>query len=135
MLLQPVQGIGDQVVPDLGSGVVENQGVPVPVKPLARIGVLVERGAVEPREAVRVGGEVAGHPVENQTEARTMAGLDEVPELAEGAVADGRCVESDGLIAPGAVEGMLRDRRHLDVGEAHVPHVGHQVRGQLVVAQ
>ena len=64
-----------------------------------------------------------------------MAGLDEVAELAEGAVADGRCVKSDGLIAPGAVEGMLADRRHLDVGKPHVAHVGHQVLGEFLVAE
>ena len=135
VLLQPVEGVRDQVVPHLVTAVVEDQRVPVPVKAFARIGVLVERGAVESPQAVRVGGEVAGHPVENEAELRGVAGLDEVAELAEGAVAAGRRVETDGLIAPGAVEGILGDRHHLDVGEAHVAHVGHQVLGQLAVAE
>ncbi len=36
---------------------------------LARVLVLVERGAVEPAEAVFVGREVGGHPVEDDADA------------------------------------------------------------------
>ena len=37
MLLQPVEGVGDQVVPDLAPGVVDGGRVPVPMKLLVRL--------------------------------------------------------------------------------------------------
>ena len=40
---------------------------------LHRVGVLVERGAVEMREPVRVVGEMAGHPVEQHADAPLRA--------------------------------------------------------------
>ncbi len=47
---------------------------------LARVGVLVERGAVEAREAVRVDREVRGHPVEDHAEPGAVAAVDEARE-------------------------------------------------------
>ena len=46
-LLEPVQGVGDEEVADLVAAVVEHERPPVGVLALARVGVLVERGAVE----------------------------------------------------------------------------------------
>ena len=63
---------------DLVAAVVEDQRAPVAVLALPRIGVLVERGAVEARETVRVLREVAGHPVEDHADAGLVAGVDEV---------------------------------------------------------
>ena len=48
---------------------------------LARIGVLVERGAVEVRQAVRVLGKVRRHPVDDHADARLVAAIDEVHEV------------------------------------------------------
>ena len=44
---------------------------------LQRIGVLVERGAVEIAEPVRIVGEMPGHPVEQHADAFAMAGVDQ----------------------------------------------------------
>jgi len=44
---------------------------------LARIEILVERRAVEARQAVRVGREVRRHPVEQQADVRRMQRVDE----------------------------------------------------------
>ena len=54
VLLEPEQRVRQQEVADLVAAVVEDQRAPVLMLALPRIGVLVERGAVEPREAVRV---------------------------------------------------------------------------------
>ena len=77
ILLEPEQRVRQQEVADLVAAVVEDQRAPVLVLALARIGVLVERGAVEPREAVRVLRKVSRHPVEDHAEAGLMAGVDE----------------------------------------------------------
>ena len=44
---------------------------------LQRIGVLVKRGAVEMAEAVRIVGEMPGHPVEQHAEPFAVAGIDQ----------------------------------------------------------
>ena len=49
--------------------IVEDQRAPVGVLAQARVGVLVEVGAVEVAQAVRVFGEVGGHPVEEHADA------------------------------------------------------------------
>ena len=74
---QPEQRVGQQEVADLVAAVVEDQRAPVAVLALARIGVLVERGAVEAREPVGVAREVGGHPVEDHADAGVVAGVDE----------------------------------------------------------
>ena len=48
---------------------------------LQRIGVLVERGAVEMAEAVRIVGEMPGHPVQHHADAFAMAGVDQRGEI------------------------------------------------------
>ena len=98
---------------------------------LARIGMLVEMGAIELRQAMRVVGEVAGHPVEQHADAGGVEALDQAAEIAGRAEAGGRRVEADRLVAPGAVEGMLADRQQLDMGEAHLGDVGHQLVAEL----
>ena len=44
---------------------------------LARIGVLVKRGAVEEREAVRIFREVRRNPIDDHADTRLVAGVDE----------------------------------------------------------
>jgi hypothetical protein len=48
---------------------------------LARVGVLVEMGAVEPGERMRVLREVAGHPVEDHADAVGVALVDEFHQV------------------------------------------------------
>ena len=51
---------------------------------LQRVGVLVERGAVEMAEAVRIVGKMPGHPVEQHADAFAMAGIDQRGESPPG---------------------------------------------------
>ena len=67
--LQPEQRVGDQERADLVAAVVEDQRAPVAMLALARVGMLVERGAVEEDEAVRILGEMRGHPVDDHADA------------------------------------------------------------------
>ena len=54
ILLEPEERVRQQEVPHLVPPVVEDERAPILMLALPRIGVLVERGAVEPRQAVRV---------------------------------------------------------------------------------
>ena len=121
--------------PHLVAAVVEDQRAPVAVLALARIGVLVERGAVELGQAVPVLREVAGHPVEDHADAVAMARVHEVAEVVRRAEAAGRREEADHLVAPRAGERMLHHRHQLDVRVAHLAHVGHERLRQLAIGQ
>ena len=67
--VEPEQRVGDQEVRHLDAAVVVDQRAPVEMAALHRIGVLVERGAVEVGEPVRIVGEMPRHPVEQHAEA------------------------------------------------------------------
>ena len=135
VLVEPVEGVGGEVVRHLRTPVVEDPGRPVRVEAAARVEVLVEGGTVEPAEAVGVGGEVAGHPVGEHSQSPGMGGVHEEGEVLRRAVAVRRCVQSDRLVAPGPGEGVLRDRKYLDMGEAQVGDIVDEVHGQLPVGQ
>ena len=102
---------------------------------LAWILVLVQCRAVERREAVRVLGKMARHPVENHAESRLMTRIDQELEILRRAEPTRRREETDHLIAPGAGEGMLHYREQLDVREAQVFDVGHEARCQLAIGE
>ena len=62
ILLQPEQRVRDEERADLVAAVVEDQRAPIAMLAFARIGVLVERGAVEERQPVRVLGKMRREP-------------------------------------------------------------------------
>ena len=64
-----------------------------------------------------------------------MAFIDEVLQFVRRAKADARSEQADGLIAPGAAEGILADRHQFDMGESHVEHVGNQLPRQFDITQ
>ena len=99
-LLDPVERVAEQERAHLVAAVVEDERAPVLVLALARIGVLVERGAVEAREAVLVLRKVARHPVEDHADAGLMAGVDEVLEVLRRAEAARRREEADAPDSP-----------------------------------
>ena len=80
-LLEPVERVGDEEVADLGPAEVEDEGAPLRVPALARVRVLVERLAVEPGQRPLVGGEVAGHPVEDHADPVLVQAVHEVAEV------------------------------------------------------
>ena len=75
---------------------------------------------------------VPGRPVEQHADALGVAALDEAAETLGAAEAGGRRVQADGLVAPGAVEGMLGDGQQLDVREAQPGGIARQRGGQGV---
>ena len=133
--VDPIERAGVEEIGDLVSTVVVNGGVPVGVEAAARVGVLVERTAVEPREPVRVGREMGGNPIEDDSEPGGMGAIDEAGETVRRAVAARRREQADRLIAPRLVERMLGDRQQLEMGEAEVGGVGDELVGEFVVSE
>jgi hypothetical protein len=77
----PVERAREQEAPHLVAAVVEDGALPVGVVSLPRVRVLVEVRAVEEHEPVLVGGEVRGHPVEDDADARLVQLVDEVHQV------------------------------------------------------
>src|SRR5271157_4456313 len=82
VLVQPEQGVGDQIVLHFVAAVVVNQRAPVGVRTLARVGMLVEMRAVEQAEAVRVARKMSRSPIEENSDCSLMATIDKLHEIA-----------------------------------------------------
>ena len=135
MLAEPVERAREQEVADLVAAEVEDQRAPVGVRAAARVGVLVERGAVEARERPVVAREVRGHPVEDHADARAVQAVDERAEVVGRAEARvGREVGGD-LVAPRAGERMRHHRHQLDVREAELADVRGELRRRARVVE
>ena len=135
ILLEPEESIGNEEVSHLVATVVENQRPPFPMLSKPRILMLVEGGAVEAGEPVGILGKMTRHPVKNDADAGLMQAVDQKTEfIGRSEPAAGR-KEIHHLITPGTIEGMLHHRQKLDMGEAHLLHIGHQFHRQLQVAE
>ena len=135
VLAQPEQGVGDEEVADLVAPEVEHQRAPVRMRAAARVGVLVERGAVEAGQRELVAREVRRDPVEDDADALGVHLVDERAQVVGRAVAGGGGVVPGDLVAPRAAERVGHHREQLDVGEPHVLAVGRQLVGQLRVGE
>src|SRR5579875_3167689 len=133
--VEPEERVAEEIVPHLAPAVIVDERLPILMEALARIGVLVEMGAVEIAEPMGIRGEMPGNPVDENAKALAMGAIDEAREARRLAEAARRRVEPDGLIAPRAVEGMLGDRQQLDVAEAHLLRIGHEPVGELVIGE
>ena len=134
-LLQPVDRVGHEEVAHLLAAEVEDVRTPLGVPALARVGVLVERLAVELRQRPGVRGEVAGDPVEDDADAGLVQAVDEVAEVVGVPEPRGRREVPGDVVPPGAAEGVLHHRHQLDVGEPGVQDVTDQLVGDLAVRQ
>ena len=135
MLLDPELGAGQEQTRDLVAPEVVDERAPFLVKPLARVRVLVEMGSGEAGESVPVGGEVTRYPVDENSDVRAVAAIDERLEVRGGSEASGRCEQADRLVSPRSIEGMLADRKQLDVREPHLLDVGNELIGELSIAE
>ena len=134
-LLQPVDRVRDQEVADLAPAVVEDERAPVRVRAAPRVGVLVQRRAVEAGQRPLVAGEVGGHPVDDDADPGLVQPVHQVAELIRRAEPGRRRVVRGHLVAPGAAERVLGDRQELHVREAEVGDVGGELVGELGVGE
>ena len=98
--LEPEQRVRHQEIHDFGAAVIVDQRAPVEMAALLRIGVLVERRAVEIAEAMRIVWEMPGYPVQHHPETFAMAGVDQGRKIRRRAEAAGGGVQAGRLIAP-----------------------------------
>src|SRR5260370_37953354 len=94
------------------------------MRAVERVGVLVEMRAVELREAVSVAGEMRGRPIENHTQSGLVTAIHKFHKSGGSAVAAGGGKVTQGLVVPGAVQGMLHYGQQLDVGVVEMLCVG-----------
>ena len=134
-LLQPVDGVRDQEVAHLRASEVEDQCAPVRLLAALRVGMLVQRRAVELRQRPAVPREVRGHPVQDHPDAGPVQAVDQVAELVRRAEPGGWRVVGGHLVAPGAAERVLGNRQELHVGEAQLGDVAGELAGELGVGQ
>ena len=99
-LLEPEERVAEQKRADLVTAVVEDQRAPILMFALARVRMLVQRGAVEFREAVPILREMTRHPVENDAEPVMVALVDEIAEVVGRPEAARRREEPEHLVAP-----------------------------------
>src|SRR3954467_260551 len=122
-MLEPMQRARNQETLHLAAAEIVDECVPVLVESLARVGVLIERGAVETCESVRVAREMRRHPVEDDADAGRMQCVHEARKAFWRAVACRRCEQAERLIAPRSAERMLGNRKQLHMREAHVGEI------------
>ena len=67
--IEPEQGVAQRIIRHFAPAVIENQRIPISVAALARVGVLVERRAVKVSQPMRIVGEMAGDPVDDDADA------------------------------------------------------------------
>ena len=132
---QPEQRAARQEVANLVAAVVEDQRVPVAMFAEARIGVFVQRGAVESREAVCVARKMRGHPVEQHADTALVQVIDEPAKVVGRAEAARRREVAQRLIAPRAVERMFGDRHQFDVSESQRLRVVGESRRQRSIVE
>lgn len=78
---------------------------------------------------------MGGHPVQDDADAGLVELIHQPHEVVWGAEAAGGREVAGALIAPGGVQGMLRDGEQLHMGEAHLLYVGHQIPADVPVGE
>ena len=134
VFVQPEHRTGKEEGADFIAPKIVNQGAPVLVLALARILMLVKARAVEVRKSVAILGEMSAGPIQDDADASLVSPVHKIAEAVRRAETRGWREVSDGLIPPGPVKGVLGDGQQLDMGVAHLPDVGHQLVGQLMIA-
>ena len=133
ILLQPVDGVGDQEGLHLTLAEVKNTGGPVGMLVHHRVGKLIAAGAVELVQAVLILGEMGRHPVQQHADVRLVAAIHKFHELLRRTVAVCRSIIARHLVAPGGFIGVFRQGHQLHMGIAHLPEVRDQLVSQLLI--
>ena len=134
-LLKPEDEVGNKEVAHLVAAVIKDQRSPFLVFPDPGITVFVKVCAIKESQSMGVLREMTRNPVDDHADAFSVAAVHERSEFIGCSVAAGRGIPTRHLISPGTVEGVLRDRHHLDVGESPVLHIRNQSISELGVGE
>src|SRR5690349_21243249 len=102
---------------------------------LARIEMLVQRGAIKAAERPRVFWKVRRHPIHDHADAVAMQVVDEVTQVVRLTVTRGRRIVITDLITPRWSIRMFLERQKLDVREAHLLQVSRERLGHLAIVE
>ena len=97
--------------------------------------MFIEGCAVKTSQRKIILREVGRYPVQNDTNAVFMAGIDEIFEFVGCAVTAGCRIIACYLITPAAVKGMFCHRQEFQMGIAHFFHIGDQFFRQFCIGQ
>ena len=97
--------------------------------------MFVQRGAVEPRQAVRIDRKMRRHPIDQHPQPGAMRAVDETGEPLDIAEPSAGRIQAGGLITPAWVVGMFSDRHEFDMRKAERDDIGDQTIGQLIPGQ
>ena len=101
----------------------------------ARIGVLVQRRAIEPGKRPVVARKVRGYPVQDHADPLLVEMVDEVAKVVRSPETSGRCEVPRDLVSPRPAEGVLHDRQQLDMAEARQGAMLCQAMRQLAITE
>ena len=130
--LRPEQGVVDQKGRDFTASEIVDRGVPVGMMAQPRVFMFVKRRAVEAAQAVRVGGKMRRHPVDQHAQAGAVGAVDKARKAFDIAEPGRGRIKPGGLVAPAGIIGIFADRQEFDMGEAHLGDIGDQPVGQRV---
>ena len=115
----PEQHVGNEEILHLRLAVIENLGAPVRMLAQPWVWMLKDALPVKLAQPVGIRGKMCGHPVQNHTYACPVQLVYQIHEILRGSVPGRGRVITRHLVAPGAVEGMLRNAHQLHVGKLH----------------
>ena len=99
--------LATEEIVDLVAAEIENQRAPILMRALARVFVLVQRRAIEPRQRPVVARKMRRHPIHDDADAGLVQRVDQKLKIVRRAVAAGRRVKAGDLVAPGRIKRVL----------------------------
>lgn len=92
-------------------------------------------GTIEPGQPMAVFRKMCRYPVDNHTYALLVTLIDEILEIIGVTKTAGRSKQANRLIPPGTIERVFRHWQQLQMGVAHLFHIGDQLLCQFTVTQ
>src|SRR5579875_14811 len=110
VFIQPKKGVADEEIADFPTAIVEDEGAPIGMLAAARIGMLIQMRTVEVAQTMPITRKMGRHPIEEDTNAALMQGVNQIHQILRRAKTASRSVVTDCLITPGSIERMFSQR-------------------------
>ena len=107
---------------------VKEHRAPLRLLAAPRVRVFVKRRAVEPAKAMRIPREVSGHPIQDYTNACTVACVHQRFELLRRPIARGDGIIPRDLIPPAVIQRIFAQGHQLHMRVAHVHQIIHKFK-------
>src|SRR5450759_2067675 len=131
--VEPIERVGREHIGNFAPAKIVDCGVPVRMVAAARIGVFIERGTIETREAMNIRREMRRNPINDNAEASLVSTIDEARETRRISEPPRWREQSDRLIAPRRIERMFVNGHQLDMGEAEIGDIRDERVGEFLI--